>query len=92
MLGSLTGGYFNASNSRLETQKTRSETIDQIRQCEQELKTLRNELGKIETSINGIVSEMQKTETKNSKAKVRIYTVFQWFSKFNPFSSIPGNL
>ncbi|CAG9856359.1 unnamed protein product [Phyllotreta striolata] len=67
--GSLTGGYFNASNSRLETQKTRSETIDQIKQCEQELKSLRTELGKIETSINGIVSEMQKTETKNSKAK-----------------------
>lgn len=67
--GSLTGGFFNASNSRLEMQKTRSETMEQIKQCEQELKNLRMELGKTETSINGIVSEMQKTETKNSKAK-----------------------
>ncbi|XP_028129078.1 structural maintenance of chromosomes protein 3 [Diabrotica virgifera virgifera] len=67
--GSLTGGYFNVSNSRLEMQKTRSETMEQIKQCEQDLKSLRLELGKTETAINGIVSEMQKTETKNSKAK-----------------------
>ncbi|XP_072393142.1 structural maintenance of chromosomes protein 3 [Diabrotica undecimpunctata] len=67
--GSLTGGYFNVLNSRLEMQKTRSETMEQIKQCEQDLKSLRLELGKTETAINGIVSEMQKTETKNSKAK-----------------------
>ncbi|CAG9822671.1 unnamed protein product [Phaedon cochleariae] len=67
--GSLTGGYFNSASSRLEMQKTRSETMMQIQQCEQELKSLRTELAKTETSINGIVSEMQKTETKNSKAK-----------------------
>ncbi|XP_023021043.1 structural maintenance of chromosomes 3 [Leptinotarsa decemlineata] len=67
--GSLTGGYFNASRSRLEMQKTRSETQLQIAQCEQELMSLRSELSKTESSINTIVSEMQKTETKNSKAK-----------------------
>ncbi|KAJ8979448.1 hypothetical protein NQ317_006762 [Molorchus minor] len=67
--GSLTGGYFNSSRSRLEMQKNRSETITQIKQCEQELKSLRTELSKTEASINSIVSEMQKTETKNSKAK-----------------------
>ncbi|KAJ8921587.1 hypothetical protein NQ315_010492 [Exocentrus adspersus] len=67
--GSLTGGYFNSSRSRLEMQKNRSETIAQIQQCEQELKSLRAELTKTESSINSIVSEMQKTETKNSKAK-----------------------
>lgn len=67
--GSLTGGYFNSSRSRLEMQKNRSETIAQIQQCEQELKSLRAELAKTESSINSIVSEMQKTETKNSKAK-----------------------
>ncbi|KAJ8938154.1 hypothetical protein NQ318_011919 [Aromia moschata] len=67
--GSLTGGYFNSSRSRLEMQKNRSETITQIQQCEQELKLLRTELAKTESSINSIVSEMQKTETKNSKAK-----------------------
>lgn len=67
--GSLTGGYFNSSRSRLEMQKTRSELMDQIQECEQELCALREELRTIESSINGVVSDMQKTETKNSKAK-----------------------
>lgn len=51
-------------------QKNRGETIAQIQQCEKELKTLRTELGKTETTINTIVTDMQKIETKNSKAKV----------------------
>lgn len=67
--GSLTGGYFNSSRSRLEMQKTRSELMEQIKQCEEELQQLRDELRKAESTINSIVSEMQKTETKNSKAK-----------------------
>lgn len=67
--GSLTGGYFNSARSRLEMQKTRSETMQQIQQCDEELRNLRSELTKTESSINTIVSEMQKTETKNSKAK-----------------------
>ncbi|KAJ3646857.1 hypothetical protein Zmor_024423 [Zophobas morio] len=67
--GSLTGGYFNSNRSRLEMQKTRSETMQQIGQCEEELQSLREELTKTESAINSIVSEMQKTETKNSKAK-----------------------
>ncbi|XP_066150088.1 structural maintenance of chromosomes protein 3 [Euwallacea fornicatus] len=68
--GSLTGGYFNTSRSRLEMQKNRTETMSQIEQCEQELKSLRTELHKTESSINNIVADMQKIETKNSKAKV----------------------
>lgn len=67
--GSLTGGYFNSSRSRLEMQKTRTELMEQIRECEQELHTLREELRNTENHINGLVSEMQKTETKNSKSK-----------------------
>ncbi|KAK5649967.1 hypothetical protein RI129_000996 [Pyrocoelia pectoralis] len=67
--GSLTGGYFNTSRSRLEMQKTRSELMEQIKQCEEKLTSLREELRKTESTINSIVSEMQKTETKNSKAK-----------------------
>lgn len=67
--GSLTGGYFNSSRSRLEMQKTRSELMDQIQECEQELTSLREELRTIESNINAVVSDMQKTETKNSKAK-----------------------
>ncbi|XP_046992407.1 structural maintenance of chromosomes protein 3 [Schistocerca americana] len=67
--GSLTGGYFNTSRSRLEIQKTRSELSVQIRDAEAELGKLRAELREIEDKINRIVSDMQKTETKNSKAK-----------------------
>ncbi|KAK7075389.1 Structural maintenance of chromosomes protein 3 [Halocaridina rubra] len=67
--GSLTGGYFNTSRSRLEIQKTRSELRDQITTAETELRTLQDTLRNTEQEINKIVSEMQKTEIKNSKAK-----------------------
>ena len=67
--GSLTGGYFNKSRSRLEMQKTRSEKSDEIQTQENDMKKLRNKLQDIEAEINKVVSEMQKTETKNSKAK-----------------------
>merc|ERR1719244_1437314 len=67
--GSLTGGYFNTSRSRLEIQKTRSELRDQITSAETELRTLQDTLRTTESEINKIVSEMQKTEIKNSKAK-----------------------
>ncbi|XP_017783970.1 PREDICTED: structural maintenance of chromosomes protein 3-like [Nicrophorus vespilloides] len=67
--GSISGGYFNTSRSRLEMQKARTELMEQIKQCEDELQSLRDDLSKTETSINNVVSEMQKTETKTSKAK-----------------------
>merc|ERR1712079_710992 len=67
--GSLTGGYFNKSRSRLEIQKTRSEKKDEITDQEEEMKKLRGKLNDIESEINRVVSDMQKTETKNSKAK-----------------------
>jgi len=67
--GSLTGGYFNKSRSRLEIQKTRSEKSEEIKEQEGEMKKLRNDLAKLESDINKVVADMQKTETKNSKAK-----------------------
>merc|ERR550532_2913759 len=67
--GSLTGGYFNKSRSRLEIQKTRTEKTEEIQSQEDEMKSLRVKLNDIEGEINKVVSEMQKTETKNSKAK-----------------------
>jgi len=67
--GSLTGGYFNKSRSRLEIQKVRSEKNVEIKGQEEEMKQLRDDLSKLETDINKVVAEMQKTETKNSKAK-----------------------
>lgn len=43
--------------------------MEQITTLEQELASLRQDLSKTETSINTIVSEMQRTETKQGKAK-----------------------
>lgn len=67
--GSLTGGYFNTNRSRLEMQKKRTEYMETIKECEEELTRLRQELKQTESSINQIVSEMQKTETKQGKSK-----------------------
>ena len=67
--GSLTGGYFNTLRSRLEIQKTRSELIAQISSLESQFSTLKEEIRKADQNISSYVSEMQRTETKNSKAK-----------------------
>ncbi|XP_012273466.1 structural maintenance of chromosomes protein 3 [Orussus abietinus] len=67
--GSLTGGYFNTLRSRLEIQKTRSELMAQINALETQLSTLKEEIRTADQSISSYVSEMQRTETKNSKAK-----------------------
>uniref|UniRef100_A0A182MHM9 Structural maintenance of chromosomes protein n=1 Tax=Anopheles culicifacies TaxID=139723 RepID=A0A182MHM9_9DIPT len=67
--GSLTGGYFNTSRSRLEMQKKRSEYSQLIQEHEKELSDFRAELKQTEANINSIVSEMQKTETKQGKSK-----------------------
>ncbi|XP_055912358.1 structural maintenance of chromosomes protein 3 [Eupeodes corollae] len=67
--GSLTGGYFNTSRSRLEMQKKRTEYSETIKTFEEELASLRNELKQTEASINRVVTEMQRTETKQGKAK-----------------------
>lgn len=62
--GCLTGGYFNTSRSRLEIQKKRTEFMDLIKGFDDELQSIRNELRTTEASINSMVSEMQKIETK----------------------------
>ncbi|XP_059618530.1 structural maintenance of chromosomes protein 3 [Phlebotomus argentipes] len=67
--GCLTGGYFNTSRSRLEMQKKRSEYMELITDHEKELASLREHLKKTENSINTVVSEMQRTETKQGKSK-----------------------
>ncbi|RLU23029.1 hypothetical protein DMN91_005307 [Ooceraea biroi] len=67
--GSLTGGYFNTLRSRLEIQKTRSELMSQITTLETQLTTLKDEIRKADQNISSYVSEMQRTETRNSKAK-----------------------
>lgn len=67
--GSLTGGYFNTLRSRLEIQKTRSELMSQISTLETNLTKLKEEIRKADQNISSYVSEMQRTETRNSKAK-----------------------
>ena len=67
--GSLTGGYFNTLRSRLEIQKTRSELMAQISSMENQLSTLKDEIRNADRNISSYVSEMQRTETKNSKAR-----------------------
>jgi structural maintenance of chromosome 3 (chondroitin sulfate proteoglycan 6) len=67
--GCLTGGYFNTNRSRLEMQKKRTEYMQLLTDEEAELVKVRAELKQIESNINSIVSEMQKTETKQGKAK-----------------------
>jgi structural maintenance of chromosome 3 (chondroitin sulfate proteoglycan 6) len=52
--GSLTGGYFNKSRSRLEIQKIRSEKSEEIREQEEEMRKLRDDLAKLEADINKV--------------------------------------
>jgi structural maintenance of chromosome 3 (chondroitin sulfate proteoglycan 6) len=52
--GSLTGGYFNKSRSRLEIQKTRSEKMDEITSQEEEMRELRQKLNDVEAEINKV--------------------------------------
>lgn len=52
--GSLTGGYFNKSRSRLEIQKTRSEKMEEITSQEEEMKDLRQKLYDVEAEINKV--------------------------------------
>lgn len=67
--GTLTGGYFKNMRSKLEIQKQRTELMSQIHDAEEKLRELREQLKETENKINVVVSDMQRTETKNSKAK-----------------------
>ncbi|CAH0394872.1 unnamed protein product [Bemisia tabaci] len=73
--GTLTGGYYKSNRSKLEMQKNRADYIKQIKDLEIELTELRDNLKKCEKDINYAVSEMQKSETKNSKAKTNFDVV-----------------
>ena len=67
--GSLTGGYFNTLRSRLEIQKNRSELMVKVNEMENQLSKLKDEIRNADRNISSYVSEMQRTETKNSKAR-----------------------
>jgi len=55
--------------SKLEIQKQRNDLINQISKSEEELTVLKKQLNEVEISVNLVMSDMQKTETKNSKSK-----------------------
>lgn len=65
----MTGGYFKNMRSKLEIQKQRNDLISQISKLEEELAILKTQLNEVEVSVNLVMSDMQKTETKNSKSK-----------------------
>lgn len=67
--GTLTGGYFKNVRSKLEIQKQRNELMTQIKESEEQLTLLKTQLNEVEGNVNIIMADMQKTETKNSKAK-----------------------
>lgn len=67
--GTLTGGYFKNMRSKLEIQKQRNDLINQIKESEKEHAVLKTQLNEVEVNVNVVVSDMQKTETKNSKSK-----------------------
>ena len=69
-IGSLTGGYVNTSRCRLEVYKTRSILSAQVTEKEKELADCRAKLQQVESEVNQLLSEIQRTETKNSKSKV----------------------
>lgn len=55
--------------SKLEIQKQRNDLINQIKESEKEHAILKSQLNEVEVNVNVVVSDMQKTETKNSKSK-----------------------
>lgn len=55
--------------SKLEIQKQRNDLMNQIKESEKEHAVLKTQLNEVEVNVNVVVSDMQKTETKNSKSK-----------------------
>lgn len=43
--------------------------MNQIKAAEDELSVLKTQLNEVEVNVNVLMSDMQKTETKNSKSK-----------------------
>jgi len=55
--------------SKLEIQKQRNDSMSQIKEAEEVLAVLKTQLNEVEVNVNVVMSDMQKTETKNSKSK-----------------------
>ncbi|XP_022671008.1 structural maintenance of chromosomes protein 3-like [Varroa destructor] len=67
--GALTGGYFDTRRSRLDLHKGHATVSKEIKDVERQLSEHKEKLQRIESEINQVVADMQRTETKNSKNK-----------------------
>ncbi|CAG2221323.1 Structural maintenance of chromosomes protein 3 [Mytilus edulis] len=67
--GALTGGFYDTRRSRLDLQKSKLELTEKLENQEKEYAEHKSKLETLEGKMNNIVSEMQKTETRNSKNK-----------------------
>jgi structural maintenance of chromosome 3 (chondroitin sulfate proteoglycan 6) len=67
--GALTGGFYDTRRSRLDLQKSKLELTEKMESQETDYKEHKSKLEKLESKMNNIVGEMQKTETRNSKNK-----------------------
>ena len=67
--GALTGGYYDSRKSRLELQRGKMESFKSLQVQEKDYDEHKVKLQNLESDINQLVSEMQRTETKNSKNK-----------------------
>lgn len=68
----------NTSRCRLEVYKTRSTLNAQVSEKEKELADCRTKLQQVESEVNQLLSEIQRTETKNSKSKVKFVFLSYW--------------
>lgn len=67
--GSVTGGYCNPARSRLDTHRLRNQLLSQLASTQQQLESVAEQLGAVELQINGVMTEMQRAETRSGKAR-----------------------
>lgn len=67
--GALTGGYYDTRRSRLDLHKGKMELSKKLETQEKEYFEHKTKLEQIESQMNSLVSEYQKTETRNTRNK-----------------------
>lgn len=67
--GPLSGGYFDSTRSKMTVQRMRTRIDENMRECEEEISNLQAEILETEKKVVEYVTQIQKAEIKNSKAK-----------------------
>ena len=67
--GTLTGGFYDQRQSKLELQKAKRELTIEIEEQEQKRYELQSRMNEIEQQITHVLSEIQKGETKATKSR-----------------------